>query len=76
MRNPVRISAQNWTRTMRPRRSHRGEMRHILDSQDVYGDDFPGEMFRVLKDKEIKQYGEYRTRRSVLEKWDRMQAKS
>jgi len=24
----------------------------------------------VLKEKEIKQYGEYRTRRLVLEKWD------
>jgi hypothetical protein len=25
--------------------------------------DFPGETFRVLKEKEEKQYGEYRTRR-------------
>jgi len=24
----------------------------------------------VLKEKEIKQYGEYRTRRLVLEEWD------
>jgi hypothetical protein len=30
----------------------------------------------VLKEKEIKQYGEYRTRRLVLEKWDEQQAKS
>jgi hypothetical protein len=29
-------------------------------------------MFRVLKEKEIKKYGEYRTRRLVLEAWDRM----
>jgi hypothetical protein len=34
---------------------------------------FPGETFRVLKEKEIKQYGEYRTRRLVLEAWERMQ---
>jgi len=27
---------------------------------------FPGETFRVLKEKEGKQYGEYRTRRLVL----------
>jgi len=27
----------------------------------------------VLKEKEIKQYGEYRTRRMVLEKWDKME---
>ena len=34
--------------------------------------DFPGETFRVLKQKEIAKYGEYRTRRLVLAAWDRM----
>ena len=34
--------------------------------------DFPGETSRVLKEKEEKQYGEYRTRRLVLEAWDRL----
>lgn len=34
--------------------------------------DFPGETFRVLKEKEIRQYGEYRTRRLVLEAWQRL----
>jgi hypothetical protein len=33
----------------------------------MYGPGFPGETFRVLKEKEIKQFGEYRTRRPVLE---------
>jgi DNA-directed RNA polymerase subunit RPC12/RpoP len=28
---------------------------------------FPGETFRVLKEKEEKEYGEYRTRRLILE---------
>ncbi len=42
---------------------------------NVYGDDFPGEMLRVLKEKEIKQYEEYRTRKLVLEKWDEQEAK-
>ena len=46
------------------------ELRYILDPADVYGPDFPGETFRVLKEKEIKQYGEYRTRRLVLEAWE------
>jgi hypothetical protein len=32
---------------------------------------FPGETFRVLKDKDIRQFGEYRTRRLVLEAWER-----
>jgi hypothetical protein len=50
----------------------RDELRYILDPKDVYGDDFPGETFRVLKDKEMRQYGEYRTRRLVLEKWDEL----
>ncbi|MDI3495086.1 MAG: hypothetical protein PWQ72_1213 [Pseudothermotoga sp.] len=48
------------------------ELRYILDPQDVYGSDFPGETFRVLKEKEIRQYGEYRTRRLVLEAWEKL----
>jgi len=47
------------------------DLRYILDPADVYGEDFPGETFRVLKEKEIKRYGEYRTRRLVLEAWGR-----
>jgi hypothetical protein len=50
----------------------RDELRYILDPQDVYGEDFPGETFRVLKEGEIRKYGEYRTRRLVLEAWDRL----
>lgn len=49
----------------------RDELRYILDPADVMGDDYPSETFRVLKDKEIRQFGEYRTRRLVLEAWDR-----
>ncbi len=33
---------------------------------------FPGETFRVLKEKELRQFGEYRTRRLVLEAWERL----
>ena len=50
----------------------RDELRYILDPKEVYGEDFPGETFRVLKDKELRLYGEYRTRRLVLEAWDGM----
>ena len=49
----------------------RDELRYILDPHDVYGPDFPGETFRVLKEKETKLYGEFRTRRLVLAAWDR-----
>ena len=48
----------------------RDELRYILDPKEVHGEDFPGETFRVLKEKEIKQFGGYRTRRLVLEAWD------
>ncbi|MBD2492096.1 Eco57I restriction-modification methylase domain-containing protein [Aulosira sp. FACHB-615] len=48
------------------------ELRYILDPADVYGEDFPSETFRVLKNNEIKQFGEYRTQRLVLEAWNKM----
>lgn len=46
---------------------------YILDSPDVYGPDFPRETFRVLEEKEIARCGEYRTRRLVIEAWERIQ---
>jgi hypothetical protein len=33
----------------------RDELRHFLDPKAVYGEDFPGETFRVLKEKEVKR---------------------
>ena len=48
-------------------------MRYILDPADVKGEDYPSETFRVLKNNEIRRYGEYRTRRLVLEAWDRLE---
>lgn len=51
----------------------RDELRYILDPQDVYGQDFPGETFRVLKEKELKQLGEFRTARLILDTYDEMQ---
>jgi hypothetical protein len=38
--------------------------------------DFPSETFRVLKEKEKRLYGEYRTRRLVLEAWERLSAEA
>jgi hypothetical protein len=49
-------------------------LRYILDPKAVYGPDFPGETFRVLKEKEEKQFGEYRTQRLVLAAWDQLEA--
>lgn len=50
----------------------RDELRYILDPADVEGEDYPSETFRVLKKKEINQFGDYRTRSMVLEAWDRL----
>lgn len=43
------------------------ELTYILDPSAVYGPDYPSESFRVLKEKEIAEFGEYRTMRLVLE---------
>ncbi len=51
----------------------RDELRYILDPSDVMGDDYPSETFRVLKNNELRNFGEYRTRRLVLEAWDKME---
>ncbi|MEO5367804.1 MAG: N-6 DNA methylase [Magnetococcus sp. WYHC-3] len=50
----------------------RDELRYILDPADVMGPDYPSETFRVLKNKEMREFGEYRTARLVLEAWDRL----
>lgn len=52
----------------------REELHYILDPQEVMGENFPGETFRVLKDNEERRYGEYRTKRLVLEAYDRLAA--
>jgi hypothetical protein len=43
------------------------KLRYILDPKDVYGEDFPSETFRVLKEKEARLFGEYYTKNLVLE---------
>ncbi len=50
----------------------RDELRYILDPADVMGEEYPSETFRVLKNNEQREFGEYRTRRLVLEAWDRL----
>jgi hypothetical protein len=64
----------------------RKELENILDPWEEVSDplddrayreraaqsDFPGETFRVLKEKEERLFGEYRTRRLVLEAFDKL----
>ena len=47
------------------------DMRYILDPEDICGPGCINETFRVLKDNEIRQYGEYRTKRLVMDAWYR-----
>jgi hypothetical protein len=54
----------------------RDELRFVLDPSDVLGPDYPSETFRVLKQREIAELGEYRTGRLVLEAWDRLEQRT
>jgi hypothetical protein len=51
----------------------RDELRYILDPADVMGEGYPTETFRVLKNSEQAEFGEYRTQRLVLEAWDKLE---
>jgi hypothetical protein len=56
----------------------RDELRYILDPADapfgpagaVLGADYPSETFRVLKNSDLREFGEYRTQQLVLSAWD------
>ncbi len=53
------------------------ELENLLDPTEDHPEaprthDFPCETFRVLKEREIRQYGENRTQRLVLAAWDRL----
>jgi len=49
----------------------KSDLEYILDPKQVMGEEYPGETFRVLKENELANFEEYRTRRLVLEAWDR-----
>lgn len=51
----------------------REDLAYILDPESVMGEGYPSETFRVLKNNEEREFGEYRTRRLVLEAWDRLE---
>jgi len=52
----------------------RDELRFVLDPSEPFGETYPSETFRVLKSKEIAEYGEYRTARLILAAWDEQEA--
>jgi hypothetical protein len=50
----------------------RPDLEFILDPTVSLGDDYPTETFRVLKDNDVRRFGEYRTRTLILDTWDRL----
>ncbi|MCA1393228.1 N-6 DNA methylase [Bradyrhizobium sp. IC3123] len=52
------------------------ELRYVLDPARVKGSDYPSETFRGLREKETRQFGEYRTERLVLEAWKQVGAQA
>lgn len=50
----------------------RDELRYILDPADIMAKNYPSETFRVLKNNERDEFGEYRTQRLVLAEWDKL----
>ena len=50
----------------------RDDLAFILDPQEAEGPDYPSVTFPGLRTKEMKLYGEFRTRRLVLEAYDRL----
>lgn len=50
----------------------REDLEFILDPKEVMGKDYPTETFPSLKADEIKEYGEYKTKRLILEAYDEL----
>ena len=52
---------------------NRDELRFLLDPSEV-DPSYPSETFRVLRDREIRELGDFRTAKLVLDAWDQLQA--
>ena len=50
----------------------RSDLQYILDPSSIMEEGYPSVTFPGLKNSEIKEYGEYRTQRLVLEAWDKL----
>ena len=49
---------------------NRDELSFIIDPSEVFGDEYPSQTFSGLKRNEVKEYGEFRSRRLILKSWD------
>ena len=52
---------------------NRADLEFVLDPSEAESSDYPSVTFPVLKNKELKLYGEFRTRRLVLEAFDKLE---
>ncbi len=52
---------------------NRADLEFVLDPSEAESPDYPSETFTGLKNKELKRYGEFRTRRLVLEAFDKLE---
>ena len=50
----------------------REELLYVLDPPEVCGEDYPTVTFPGLRNNEMREFGEYRTKRLVLEAWDKL----
>jgi len=46
----------------------------LSHNHSLLAEEFSSETFPVLKNKEIRDFGEYRTQRLVLEAWDKLES--
>ena len=46
------------------------EMRYILDPSNILGQECEIQTFRALRNREMREFGEYRTERLILDAWD------
>src|SRR5690606_28571476 len=50
----------------------RDEMLYILDPANILGEECGIETFKALRNREQREFGEYRTQRLIMECWDRL----
>lgn len=48
------------------------DLRYILDPDNLLGLNSAVETFKALRNREHREFGEYRTQRLVMEAWDRL----
>ena len=51
---------------------HIDDIRHLLDPSRIYGKDYPSESFRVLRNRELREFKEYRTEKIIMRSWEQV----